>query len=338
METLTPVPGPQVAVYSLAGGSGVAAAVLGHPDRPTTLSLLDLARQTWTEVRSSSQLTIDPDSISRARAVSWAGPQGEVHGWYYPPANAAYTAPEGTLPMLITLSHGGPTACATADFKIGYQFWTTRGFAILDVNYGGSTGFGRAYRDRLIDNWGIVDVRDCADGAVAMGEQGLADPRRLVIRGGSAGGYTTLCALTETDVFAAGISLYGIGDLEILATDTHKFESRYLDKLIGPYPETRARYIERSPIHHVDQLSSPILLLQGTEDKVVPPNQAAMMADAARAKGLPVAMIMFEGEGHGFRRTDSIKAATEAQLYFLGRILGFEPADDVPPIKIDNLD
>ncbi len=206
------------------------------------------------------------------------------------------------------------------------------------MNYGGSTGYGRAYRDRLIDNWGIVDVRDCADGAVAMGEQGLADPRRLVIRGGSAGGYTTLCALTETDVFAAGISLYGVGDLEILATDTHKFESRYLDELIGPYPEMRARYVERSPIHHVDQLSSPILLLQGTEDKVVPPNQASMMADAARAKGLPVAMIMFEGEGHGFRRTDSIKAATEAQLYFLGRILGFDPADDVPPIKIDNLD
>ena len=334
---LTPVPGPQVAVYSLAGGSGVAAAILGHPDRPMTLSLLDLARLTWTEVRSSSRLTIDPGSISRARAVSWSGPQGDVHGWYYPPANAGYAAPADTLPMLITLSHGGPTACASPDFKIGYQFWTTRGFAILDVNYGGSTGYGRAYRDRLIDNWGIVDVRDCAAGAAAMGEQGLADPQRLVIRGGSAGGYTTLCALTGTDVFAAGISLYGVGDLEVLATDTHKFESRYLDKLIGPYPEMRARYVDRSPIHHVDQLASPILLLQGTEDKVVPPNQASMMAEAARSKGLPVSMIMFEGEGHGFRRTDSIKAATETQLYFLGRILGFEPADDVPPIKIDNL-
>ena len=259
---LTPVPGPQVAVYSLAGGSGVAAAILGHPDRPMTLSLLDLARLTWTEVRSSSRLTIDPGSISRARAVSWAGPQGDVHGWYYPPANAAYTAPVDTLPMLITLSHGGPTACASPDFKIGYQFWTTRGFAILDVNYGGSTGYGRAYRDRLIDNWGIVDVRDCAAGAVAMGEQGLADPRRLVIRGGSAGGYTTLCALTGTDVFAAGISLYGVGDLEVLATDTHKFESRYLDKLIGPYP------------------TDPSPLRRAVAD---PPRRSALVADLAAA-------------------------------------------------------
>ena len=225
-----------------------------------------------------------------------------------------------------------------ADFKIAHQFWTSRGFAILDVNYSGSTGFGRAYRDRLKGRWGVVDVQDCIAGAVAMGSQRLADPARLAIRGGSAGGYTTLAALTTTDVFAAGISQYGIADLEALATDTHKFEARYLDSLVGRYPEDRAIYFERSPIHHLDQLSAPILLLQGTEDRVVPPSQTEMLAEAARQKCLPVALIMFEGEGHGFRRAETIKAATEAQIYFLGRILGFEPADRVPAIAIDNLD
>ena len=254
------------------------------------------------------------------------------------PCNARCSAPADSLPPLITLSHGGPTGFAAADFKIAYQFWTSRGFAILDVNYSGSAGFGRTYRDRLKGRWGVVDVQDCIAGAVSMGSQRLADPARLAIRGGSAGGFTTLAALTTTDVFAAGISLYGIADLEAMATDTHKFEARYLDSLIGPYPEDRARYVERSPIHHLDQLSAPILLLQGTDDRVVLPNQAEMMADAARQKGLPVAMIMFEGEGHGFRKAETIKAATEAQIYFLGRILGFEPADQVSPIPIDNLD
>ena len=273
-----------------------------------------------------------------AQPVSWPGDQGEVHGWFYPPTNADFTAPEGTQPPLITLSHGGPTAFASPGFSLGYQFWTTRGYAILDVNYGGSTGYGRAYRDRLQKRWGIVDVADCAGGAAAMGAQGRADPARLAIKGGSAGGYTTLSALTDTDVFTAGISQYGVGDLEALATDTHKFESRYLDGLVGPYPQDRAVYQERSPIHHVDRLSAPILLLQGTDDRVVPPNQAETMAEAARAKGLPVALIMFEGEGHGFRRADTIQASLAAQIYFLGRIFGFTPADDVPPIEIDNLE
>jgi dipeptidyl aminopeptidase/acylaminoacyl peptidase len=283
-------------------------------------------------------MIMDAASISVARRVSWAGEHGQVHGYFYPPINGGYSAPADSLPPLITLSHGGPTGFAAADFKIAYQFWTSRGFAILDVNYSGSSGFGRTYRDRLKGRWGVIDVQDCVAGAVSMGAQHLVDPAGLVIRGNSAGGFTTLAALTTTSAFAAGISLYGIADLEAMATDTHKFEARYLDGLVGPYPQDRVRYVERSPIHHLDQLSAPILLLQGTDDRVVLPDQAEMMADAARQKGLPVAMIMFEGEGHGFRRADTIQAATEAQLYFLGRILGFEPADQVSPIPVDNLD
>jgi dipeptidyl aminopeptidase/acylaminoacyl peptidase len=335
LEQLAPA---GTAAASLDAGGRNAAVVLDYPDRPAALALLDLDQSDWTVVRSSSAMIMDAASISVARRVSWAGEHGTVYGYFYPPVNGGYSAPADTLPPLITLSHGGPTGFAGADFKIAYQFWTSRGFAILDVNYSGSSGFGRAYRDQLQGRWGISDVQDCVAGAVSMGAQGLADPAGLVIRGGSAGGFTTLAALTTTSVFAAGISLFGIADLEAMATDTHKFESRYLDGLVGPYPEDRARYVERSPIHHLDQLAAPILLLQGSDDKVVPPNQAKMMAEAARQKGLPVAMIMFEGEGHGFRKAETIKAATEAQIYFLGRILGFEPADQVPPIPIENLD
>ncbi len=314
-----------------------AAAVLGFADRPNALAVLDLDSLTWTELLQAGPRLLDPASVSVAEPVTWSGEQGEVHGWFYPPTNAEAEGPAGDRPPLITLSHGGPTSAASAGYRLGYQFWTTRGFAVLDVNYGGSTGYGRAYRDRLLGRWGIVDVADCANGATAMGEQGRVDPARLAIKGGSAGGYTTLRALTATDVFTAGISQYGVGDLEALATDTHKFESRYLDGLIGPYPEGRTVYLDRSPIHHLDSLSAPILLLQGLDDRVVPPNQAEIMAEAARAKGLPVALLIFAGEGHGFRRAETIQASLLAQLYFLGRIFGFTPADDVPPIEIDNL-
>jgi dipeptidyl aminopeptidase/acylaminoacyl peptidase len=335
---LTAACGPEVvAVGGVSVAGRTAAAVLSYPDQPSALALLDLDTSTWTVVLKSSELVLAPDAVSVAEAVTWSSEQGDVHGWFYPPAHPGFTGPEGTTPPLITLSHGGPTAFADPGFSLGFQFWTSRGYAVLDVNYGGSTGYGRAYRDRLVGNWGIVDVADCANGARAMGEQGRADPARLAVKGGSAGGYTTLAALTWTTVFAAGISQYGIGDLETLATDTHKFESRYLDGLVGPYPQDRDTYIARSPIHHVDSLSAPILLLQGLDDQVVPPDQAETFAAAARAKGLPVALILFPGEGHGFRRAETIKASLEAQIYFLGRIFGFTPADDVPPIKIDNL-
>lgn len=326
---------------ALAVGDGRVAAVLHHPDRPAGLAVAVLPAGdeplAWDERRRSSDLALPPAAVSRAEAVSWDGPLGPVHGFYYPPTNPDVVAPEGSRPPLVTLSHGGPTSFSSPSFSLSYQFWTSRGYAVLDVNYGGSTGYGRAYRERLAGRWGLVDVADCADGARAMGDQGRADPARLVVKGGSAGGYTTLRALTATDVFAAGISSYGIGSLEALALDTHKFESRYLDGLVGPYPEARDVYVERSPLTHVDSLAAPILLLQGTEDKVVPPAQAEEMADAARRKGLPVALIMFEGEGHGFRRAENIRRSLEAQQYFLGRLFGFTPADDVQPVEIENL-
>lgn len=318
-----------------------AAVLIEDPDRPARLAVVDLATGDWTDVRRASEQSLDPSWVSVPRAVSWPSTlddvPGEVHGWYYPPTNPDHVAPEGELPPLITLSHGGPTSFSDTGYAVSLQYWTSRGFAVLDVNYRGSTGYGRPYRDALRGAWGVVDVADCAGGAAALAAQGLADPARLIVRGGSAGGYTTLQALTSTDTFTAGISFYGVADPEALARDTHKFEARYLDGLIGPYPEAIDVYRERSPILHVDRLSVPLLLLQGSEDAVVPPNQAETMAAAVRAKGLPVAMIIFEGEGHGFRRADSIRAALEAQLYFLGRVFDFTPADDLPPIEIDNL-
>jgi dipeptidyl aminopeptidase/acylaminoacyl peptidase len=246
-------------------------------------------------------------------------------------------APQGEKPPLVVRSHGGPTASASSTLSLAIQFWTSRGFAVVDVDYRGSTGYGRAYRRRLDAQWGVVDTQDCVDAARYLAGQGEVDGARMVIRGGSAGGYTTLCALAFHDVFAAGASYYGVADLEALARDTHKFESRYLDSLIGPYPERKDDYVARSPIHHTDGLSCPIILLQGLEDRVVPPEQAEAMAAALERKGLPWAYVAFAGEQHGFRKADSIRRAVEAELYFYGRVLGFTPADPLEAVDIKNL-
>ena len=296
------------------------------------------SRVTAETLLRSDEVEVDAGYVSRAEEVTWTNSHGlTVHGFYYPPANADASAPEGERPPLLVTTHGGPTGMTFPSYTLGRVYWTSRGFAILDVNYGGSTGFGRSYRERLNGEWGVVDVDDSVTGALAMVEQGRADRNRLAIRGGSAGGFTTLQALTSSDIFAAGASHYGIGDLESLARETHKFESRYLDSIIGPYPECKDVYADRSPIHHVDRLNSPMILFQGTEDKAVPPNQATRMADALRAKGLPVALVMFEGEGHGFRKADNIKRCLEDELSFYAQVFGFEPADPITPVPIDSL-
>ncbi len=320
------------------GGHGTRTlAALEYADRPEELAVLDWDARTVETVRRSSETRLDTDLVSRAEDLTWESPDGPVHAWYYPPRNPGWAAPEGELPPVLVRSHGGPTAFSGADLSLSDQFWTSRGIAVVDVNYSGSTAYGRAYRERLQGTWGISDVRDCADAVRVLVERGLADPARVAITGGSAGGYTTLQALVTTDVFSAGMSSYGIGDLETMTTDTHKFESRYLDGLVGPYPERRDLYLERSPIHHLDGLSSPMLLQQGTEDKVVPPQQAETMAAAVRAKGLPVALVMYEGEGHGFRRADSITRSYDSMLSFLGQVFGFTPAGDVPVLEVENL-
>jgi dipeptidyl aminopeptidase/acylaminoacyl peptidase len=289
-------------------------------------------------LRQSSDLRLDPGYLSLPQAIEFPT-EGEqaAYGFFYPPANGDYTAPPGELPPLMVISHGGPTGATDSTLDLGIQYWTSRGIAVLDVNYGGSTGYGRAYRQRLDGQWGLVDVDDCINGARYLAQQGKVDRNRLMIRGGSAGGYTTLAALTFRDVFKAGTSYYGISDLEAMAKETHKFESRYLDRLIAPYPEQREIYIERSPIHSISQLECPVLVLQGLEDEVVPPNQAEMIVEALRTKGIPVAYLPFEGEQHGFRQAHNIKRALEAELYFYSKIFGFELAKPVEPVLIENL-
>jgi dipeptidyl aminopeptidase/acylaminoacyl peptidase len=235
------------------------------------------------------------------------------------------------------MAHGGPTSATSGALRLGIQYYTSRGIAVLDVNYGGSTGYGRAYRERLYGQWGVVDVDDVCRGAVFVAGRGWADGQRMAITGGSAGGYTTLSCLTFRNVFAAGASHFGVSDCEALARETHKFESRYLDRLIGPYPARRDLYTERSPIHHVDRLSCPVIFFQGLEDRIVPPNQARRMADAQRKKKLPVAHIEFDGEQHGFRKSENVKRALEGELFFFSKILGFGLADPVPPVEIENL-
>lgn len=310
----------------LSGHGSQVVALLGYAERPAELRLLDLTTGTSELLQRATNAELPADQVSLAQELTWESPDGPVQGWYYPPTNSDLVGLPGELPPVQVWSHGGPTAMADPAFRLATQFWTSRGIGILDLNYSGSAGYGRAYRERLRRNWGLSDVRDCVAGAAALVAAGLADPARLSIRGSSAGGYTTLAALTSSDVFTAGISLYGIADLEPLANSTHKFEARYLDGLVAPYPEGREVYRERSPIHHLDRLSCPMLILQGENDRVVPPSQARALAAAVEAKGLPVELVLFETEGHGFRQAASIIATAEAALAFLGRTHGFRPA------------
>jgi len=302
----------------------------GSPAEAMAVVELDVATRTTTVLRRASSVTIDAGYLSLPETIEFPTEGGlTAFAFFYAPRSRDYEAPAAEKPPLIVISHGGPTSAATTTLKLNIQYWTSRGFGVLDVNYGGSTGYGRAYRERLNGNWGVVDVDDCVNGARHLAEQGKVDGGRLIIRGGSAGGYTTLAALTFRDLFKAGASYYGISDLELLEQDCHKFESRYNHSLVGSYPESKELYRARSPIHFTDRLSCPIILFQGLEDRVVPPNQSEMLYEAAKAKGLPVAYVAFPGEAHGFRQAANIKRSLDGELYFYSRVFGFDA--DVQP-------
>jgi dipeptidyl aminopeptidase/acylaminoacyl peptidase len=275
------------------------------------------------------------EAISRPKRIDFPSAGGRTaHGLFYPPTSTQAQAPPGEKPPLLVTVHGGPTSAANPAFRPATQFWTSRGFAVVDVDYGGSTGYGRPYRRLLDGKWGIVDVEDACAAATWLAQEGWVDPDRLAIRGGSAGGFTVLSALARQNVFAAGTSLYGVADLGALARDTHKFESRYLDGLVGPWPEAEAVYVERSPLSHIDGFDRPLIVLQGDEDVVVPPAQAEAIVNALASKEVPHAYMLFAGEQHGFRRADTIIRALEAELSFYGQVFGFEPAGSIDPVPI----
>ncbi len=286
-------------------------------------------------IRPPRDLGLAPEQISLPESIDFPSANGRTaYALFYQPTNPDHVGPDGERPPLLVDIHGGPTSAARSQFQLGVQFWTSRGFAVVDVNYGGSTGYGREYRDLLKGQWGVVDVEDCVAAATYLAERGDVDPDRLAIRGGSAGGFTTLAALAFHDTFAAGVSKYGVADLAVLARDTHKFESRYLDSLIGPWPEAEALYRERSPLFHADRISVPLLVLQGLEDEVVPPNQSELIVEALKANGVPVAYLAFEGEQHGFRKAETIVRAAEAELSFYGQVFGFDPPGVTDPVEL----
>lgn len=338
-STASTLPLDSAAIFDFVPAAGRLFVINATADVPPVLLESDLAGAGQRVIRTSRDGSIGKSWIPPYRLVSFpSGDGGEAHGIYLPPTNPDVQGPKGAAPPLIVSVHGGPTAVSSPTFKLSQLYWTSRGFAILDLNYRGSTGFGREYRRLLYGQWGIFDVEDAVAGAKWLAAQGLADPERLIIRGGSAGGYTTLAAHAFHDTFAAGASYFGVSDVEALARDTHKFESRYLDQMIGPYPERRDLYRERSPIHHLDGFDAPLLLLQGLDDRVVPPNQAQMIFDALKSRGIPTAYLAFEGEGHGFRKAENQVRSLEAELYFYSRVLGFDTAEQLPNVTIEGLD
>jgi dipeptidyl aminopeptidase/acylaminoacyl peptidase len=331
---------PYTEFEALRAAGGAVVAVVGSPSEPTVLARFDPATlAVGGVVRRASGLSLDPDVVSLPEPIEIPMPNGRVaHALYYAPRNQGFAAPDGERPPLVVESHGGPTSNASTALDLDKQLLTSRGIAIVDVDYGGSSGYGRTYRSALNGAWGVVDVDDCVAAARFLVDRGDVDPGRLAIKGGSAGGYTTLASLAFRDDFSAGISLFGVGDLETLARDTHKFESRYMDRLVGPYPEAAETYRRRSPVHVLDQIRCPVLVMQGLDDRVVPPSQAEAIVAALRANGIPYAYLAFTGEGHGFRGAVAIRRSLEAELSFLGQVFGFVPADDIEPVEMPGLD
>jgi dipeptidyl aminopeptidase/acylaminoacyl peptidase len=311
----------------------------GSVSEPMAVVRIDVATEVVATVKSSLDTDLDPAVISHPEPIEFATSDDAVaYGFYYPPRNPDFVASRDERPPLLVLSHGGPTSRATPVLDLSIQFWTSRGFAVVDVNYRGSSGYGRPFRNALRRRWGVCDLDDCINAALHLADEGHVDGDRMAIRGGSAGGYTTLCALAFSDVFAAGASYFGVGDLAALATDTHKFEARYLDSLIGPYPEAADVYEARSPLANVDGFTCPVILFQGLDDRVVPPAQAEEIAAALDAKGIPYAYVTFAGEGHGFRKSESIERSREAELYFYSQVFEFDPAEQLHPVDIAHHD
>ena len=335
-NTAKPLALPFTDYESLCCNSEKACFLAASPAEFPAIIQYNIAQADYQRLRSANHARIDPSCISVGEPITIAlDEKNGAHAFFYPPCNKDYTGPAHEKPPLIVMSHGGPTAESRHSLRPVVQFFTSRGLAVMDVNYGGSSGYGRAYRRRLNGQWGVVDVNDCARAARHAAAQGWVDPERLAIRGGSAGGFTTLACLAFTDVFKAGASHYGVSDLEALAKTTHKFESRYLDSLIGPYPQDREKYQARSPLHAADRLACPVIFFQGKEDRIVPPNQAEMMVAALKKKNIPVACLIYEGEQHGFRQAENIKRTLEAEYYFYSRIFGFEAADEIAPVSFE---
>jgi dipeptidyl aminopeptidase/acylaminoacyl peptidase len=322
----------------LCAGEGRAAFIGGSAAGASAVVVMDVESGKMTEVRRANDWKVTAGYIAKPEAVEFPSDDGRTaYGLFYPPTNRDFKGPAEEKPPLVVKVHGGPTAATRAAMRLDIQYYTSRGIAVLDVNYGGSTGYGRKYRQSLYGQWGVVDVRDCCNGAQYLARKRRVDAGRMAITGGSAGGFTTLACLAFSDVFAAGSSHYGVSDCELLAQETHKFESHYLDRLIGPYPEFRERYVQRSPINHLEKFHCPVIVFQGMEDRIVPPGQAQTIVDALKARGVPVAYVPFEEEQHGFRKAENIQRAMEAELYFFGRIFGFTPADRIAPVPIANL-
>ncbi|MDB6082972.1 MAG: peptidase prolyl oligopeptidase active site domain protein [Gammaproteobacteria bacterium] len=318
--------------------AGHVAAVAHSAEAPPAIVRIDVANGSARTLHGTGPALLAPSAVSVATPIDFPSAHGRIaHAFYYPPVNPGFRAPPNSLPPLLTFVHGGPTAQASPAYALQIQFWTSRGFAVVDVNYGGSSGYGRAYRQTLNGNWGVVDVEDVIAAARYLALTGRSDPARTAISGGSAGGYTVLVALSSSDVFRAGADYYGISDMTALVRDTHKFESRYLDSLIGPLPQAKSTYDSRSPLNHLDGFKVPLIVFQGADDPVVPPNQSAMIVDALRARGVPLAYLVYPGESHGFRKPENIVHSLQSELSFYGQVFGFAPADALPPLTIERL-
>ncbi|MEK9675407.1 MAG: S9 family peptidase [Chloroflexota bacterium] len=334
-NVVSEVPHTSIAELNLVDDSAVY--VGASPVSAAEIVRVEFGSSEVSTLKVSSDIELDPEFLSVPEEITFPTTfDGSAHAYYYAPKNPNFEGGNSEKPPLLVISHGGPTSSTSSALSLPIQFWTSRGIAVVDVNYRGSTGYGREYRDALKGNWGVYDTDDCIAAADYLVEQGLVDTDRVAIKGGSAGGYTTINALTFYDRFAVGATYYGIADLSVFIGDTHKYESRYLDSLIGPYPEAKQLYHDRSAINFTDRLSCPMIILQGIEDKIVPPSQAEIMAGALREKGIPFSLMMFEGEQHGFRQSENIKASLEGELYFYGRVLGFTPAGDITTVEIEN--